>query len=132
MWSLTVFIINPLHNESELFNFYYIVATLIYFSFILIPNRQYHEECLFSKNSQNDTSNHQESVFNLPSAALNQGIFIYHWWLLKAREINLLATFHWLIRPISTVIIVVAHKSLGDACFIVAAKRAVITCVVGC
>lgn len=47
-------------------------------------------------------------------------------------EINLLATFDRLIRSIPTVIIVVTDKSLGDTSFVVAAKGAVITCVVGC
>lgn len=47
-------------------------------------------------------------------------------------KINLLATFHRLIRSISTVVIVVTDESLGDARFVVAAKRAVIACVVGC
>lgn len=47
-------------------------------------------------------------------------------------KINLLATFHRLIRSVSTVVIVVTDESLGDARFVAAAKRAVIACVVGC
>lgn len=50
----------------------------------------------------------------------------------KKDEINPLTTFHRFIRSVSAVIVMVADEALRDARFVVTAKRAVITSVVGC
>lgn len=70
-------------------------------------------------------------LWNLPGAAFSTSTVIVNIRKMK-NKINLLATFHRLIRSVSTVVIVVTDESLGDACFVAAAKRAVIACVVGC
>ena len=53
--------------------------------------------------------------------------------IIKEREWerNQLTTFDRLVRPVSTVVVMIADEPLGDAGFVVAAERAVVARVVG-
>lgn len=62
------------------------------------------------------------------SAALSEGRTTGYQ---KKDEICPLATFHRFIRSVPAVIVMVADEALWDARFVVTAKRAVITSVVG-
>lgn len=75
----------------------------------------------------NNNNNNKNKIF--VGAAVREGRTTGYQ---KKDEINPLATFHRFIGSVSAVVVMVADEALRDARFVAAAKRAVITRVVGC